>query len=171
MLHPDLAIRKSPLSGKGLFAKKTIPKGTIVWKLEGEPARIYTENQYKKFAKRYKKILNKYAYKDNYGKIIYLLCNSKFWNHSCDPNATPINNKLDMDIAIKDIKPTQEITYDYAFLLLDSQKIQKCKCKSKNCRVLIKREPQNSRIINRLSKLAREASRQLNKVKQPLLKP
>src|SRR3989338_11681580 len=108
MLHPDLVVRKSTISGKGLFAKRFIPKGTIIWKLQGEKYKTYTQSQYKKLSNSYKKTLKKYAYQDNKGNIIYVIGKAKFWNHSCDPNTVPINENLSIDITVRDLKPNEE---------------------------------------------------------------
>lgn len=57
-----------------------------------------------------------------------------FINHSCNPNCG-IKGKNQI-VAIRDVQPGEELTYDYA--MSDSYDYQlKCNCGSKNCRGMI----------------------------------
>lgn len=62
---------------------------------------------------------------------------SDFLNHSCDPNVG-MDDCLTV-IAIVDIAPKTELTYDYAFCEADENwKLKsKCNCGSNNCRRVI----------------------------------
>jgi len=165
MLHPDIVVKKSSLDGKGLFAKKPIPKGTLLWVLTGRD-HIYTPRQYKKLSQAYRKNIDKYVYFQN-GKLVFLTDNAKYWNHSCNPNASHFW-KIGMDIALRDIKRGEEITYDYALLLAPTEKLL-CKCGAKNCRRIIKHESPNSKIAKKLNRIARDAAKEIKNVRQPLL--
>ena len=57
-----------------------------------------------------------------------------FLNHSCNPNCG-INGNLKI-ASIREIKPKEEITIDYAMAGSSDFKM-KCNCKSKNCRKII----------------------------------
>ncbi len=166
VLHPDIIKKKSKLSGSGLFAKKDIPKGTIIWKFGN--VRIYTKEQYDQFSDRYKAILRKYCYEGDNKTLVYCIDDSKYFNHSCNPNTMSINTE--MDIAIKDIISGEEMTYDYGCWFLKWNEPFICHCQNPNCRHIIKREPPDSEIIKRLTHLAKEAERNLPNVAQPLLK-
>jgi len=166
MLHPDICVKKSSIEGKGLFSKKRIPKGTILWRFKDD--RVYTKNQRKKFSKKYKALLKKYGYEDEKNNLIYCTDNAKYWNHSCEPNVAGFNEE--MDIAIKNINPGEEITYDAGFGRWTCLPIKRCNCGSINCRRTIKKEPENSRIILKLDSLVKKASKDLLNVKQPLLR-
>ena len=155
MLHPDIKARKNSIEGRGLFAVRKIPKGTIVWKL-GKTDRIYTQAQVKSFSERYKKILKHYGYFYQ-GRIVYLVDDSKYFNHSCDANVVPFG---EMDIAMRDIMPGDEVTYDYGFLMDGSvgEKMQ-CHCGSKKCRVTIVAFKNNSAIAKKLEDEGRKAGK------------
>jgi len=164
MLHPDVVTNKSSIEGTGLFAEKKIPKGTVVWRFDSKTEKVYTKNQYNKLSKRYKSLLRHFAYWDEEGRLVYCTDNAKYWNHSCEPNVSRVDG---IDIAIKDIQPGEELTYDYALLMSESSKPIKCNCGSKNCRRVISRDP---KIIKNLHAIARSVLVNSPKVKQPLLK-
>lgn len=169
MIHPDIVLRKSKISGRGLFAKKKIPKGTILWR-EGQD-RIYTLEQFKKFSKRYQKIVERYSYEWN-GLIHHPTEIDKFWNHSCRPNAAPsLSARDEMDIAIFDIESGHELTYDYGLLMGKIDCALMCKCNEPSCRKIITRANNSSKVTKNLTKLARDAEKFTAKVRQPLLTP
>ena len=61
-----------------------------------------------------------------------------FTNHSCTPNTgirlTPKGTKI---LAIRDIEPHDELTYDYSTYLSNPYEILACTCGAGNCRRLI----------------------------------
>lgn len=152
-LHPDIIKKKSIVSGYGLFATKDIPIGTVIWKCGN--VRIYSKEQYDKFSERYKKILRHFCYEGVNETLVYCIDDSKYFNHSCDPNTMSLNSEK--DIAIKDIIKGEELTYDYGYWYLKWNEPFLCKCGSKNCRGIIKREPQNSLVVKNLERLVKEA--------------
>ncbi len=164
MLHPHIIVRKSLISGCGLVASKKIPCGTIVHITSNE--RVYTVKQYNNFSRRYKAVLRKYAYEDENENLVYLTNSAKFWNHCCAPNTAPF---MDFDIAIRDILPGEEVTYDYAFLHPAWSKPMRCTCGVRNCRGEIRRESSTSKVIKRQQSLAEQASKRIAHVPQPLL--
>ena len=166
MLHPDVIVKKSKIAGRGLFAKRKISRGTILWRLKD--FRAYDKKDLKKFSKKYADMIKKFAYEDWDGKLIYCIDKAKFWNHSCNPNSAPLNEET--DIAVMNIQKGEELTYDYAVLLKDFEAPVRCKCGEKNCRHIVKRLKRNSKIVKALYARAKRAARSLKKVKQPLLK-
>jgi len=58
-----------------------------------------------------------------------------FINHSCDPNCETdeIKGKIWI-IAIRDIRPGEELTYDYCLFDGDADDPAHCHCKAKHCR-------------------------------------
>jgi len=168
VLHPDVVLKKGGIFGKGLFAKKKIPMGTIVYKVKDD-VRIYSINQYNKFSKRYKAILTKFGYQED-DKIIHHVDNTRQANHSCDPNVYVMpDDRGYMDIALRDIESGEEITWDYGVILVKWHKPIKCKCGTAKCRDTIYRLPPNSSVENNLISLGRKAKKNVLKVKQPLL--
>lgn len=137
MVIVPTVVKKSPVAGKGLFAAKKIKKGQAITKT-GIKERHYTVSQYEKFSRQYKKLLENFSYWDYDPKngrriIVYPFDNIKYLNHSCEPNV--INNG-DVDLAAKDIKPGEELTYNYAPLLIRGEAF-KCACGSANCKKVI----------------------------------
>lgn len=57
-------------------------------------------------------------------------------NHSCNPNLAIVPNRFGAYdfIAIHEISPDVELTWDYATTEFDSIAVQVCLCSSKNCR-------------------------------------
>ncbi|MEK7507355.1 MAG: SET domain-containing protein-lysine N-methyltransferase [Patescibacteria group bacterium] len=164
MLHPDIRVSKSKISAKGLFAVKKIPRYTVVWKFSEHDSRVYEKPALKKFRQKYRQTVAKYSYVAPNGKIVYLLDASKYFNHSCDPNVIPLGKNS--DVAAGDIMPGEEITYDYAILMDADEKAITCRCNSRNCRHLIKRD---RKIDDYLTKKGFKMLTSLNKVRQPLL--
>jgi len=165
MLHPDIVLKRSPIQGKGLFAAKDIPKGTVV--MVSPVVQEYTRQEYKTFSFRYRAILKKYASGDSSGNLIYHTDNVKYWNHSCNPNTTYVG---DVEIAIKNIRAGEELTYDYGLIHPIWLPPMKCYCGSPNCRGIIVRVPDNSLIAQRLHSAARNALKNALEVSQPLIK-
>ena len=169
MLHPDIIIKRGSISGKGLFAKKRIPTGTVVYVVRND-IRVYSKKQFNKFSDRYKCILEKFANEDEDGRIIHHTDGAKYGNHSCQPNCNALSTwEGGMDIALKNIEKDEELTWDYGTIILHWRKPVKCHCNSKKCRKQILRIPQNSKITKNLKSLTRHAQKHCLKVKQPLL--
>ena len=168
MLHPNIELRKSRISGRGLFASSFIPKGTVLWIHVPSLEITYPYDQFDKFSKKYQNYLIKYAYWWK-GKICLGKDNSKYWNHSCDPNAAPVPSNPDKwDFAIKDIQKDEELTYDYA-LFMDHTSFP-CQCNSLICRKKVNRLNGNTTHIRKLKSKAIEAEEFLKIVNQPLVK-
>ncbi len=71
------------------------------------------------------------------GRVVFMQSPEVYINHSCDPNTyvKTIDDKRNV-IAIRDIAPKEEITYDYA-INGDYEWGVTCRCGSKNCRGVI----------------------------------
>ena len=167
MLHPYIELRNSRISGRGLFTSSFVPKGTVLWAHEPSLETTYRYDQFDNFSKKYQDYLIKYAYWWK-GKICLGKDESKYWNHSCDPNTAPVpSNSNKWDFAIKDIEKDEELTYDYA-LLMDHTSFP-CRCNSVNCRKKVIRLNGNTSHIRKLKTRAIVAEEFLTIVHQPLL--
>lgn len=131
VLHKDIELRKSSIEGKGLFAKKLIPKDTIVWELNSSEKRL-TLKQLSALPWEERKL----AYQQG-NKYIIVTDGSEFINHSCDPNLWWETDESFS--ARRDIKPDEEITYDYSSSDINPKSMPpiECRCGSKNCRKII----------------------------------
>jgi len=108
-MHNDIEVRDSPIHGKGLFAKKLIPKGTITWIIDLEQVEVYTGEQYHKSSLKKKEEIRKYGL--NKGDLTFLMLDdSNYENHSVSPNIT---NYGSYEISNKDIQPNEELLIDY----------------------------------------------------------
>lgn len=123
-------IKKSSIVGKGIFAKKKIKKGELICIWDGDLAN-------EKMLKLLSPKEQSYALQI-YDNFWYVTFNRKsleatdFFNHSCDPNIG-IKGQVVL-VAIRDIKPGEEITFDYSFTEADPKYKFECYCGAKNCR-------------------------------------
>lgn len=124
--------------GKGCFAEWPIEKGETICFFEGEE--LCWEEFYKRYIEGRLRLddplqISETEYIQLYKPYIY-------FNHSCNPNSGfRGQNEL---IAIKNIKPGEEIFYDYSTVSWDDrwtsihgQWAMKCECREKNCRYVI----------------------------------
>lgn len=118
--------------GRGVYAKRNFKKGELIWVLDGkEVSEIDCD----------KMVADGLVNNDDPLQISqdsYLLLDkfSIIFNHSCDPNGA-LKGRSTM-IAIKDIKPGEEITYDYSALVPPYNHtfttMTNCLCGSIKCR-------------------------------------
>ncbi len=135
-----ITVRNSRIHGRGVFAKKDIPKGERIieyvgeriTKAEAERRGHHHVNLHKKnetLGAVYIFELNKRY--DIDGNVSYN--KARFINHSCDPNAEPeiIRGKIWI-IARKNIKKGDEIFYNYGY---DFESFQDhlCRCNTDRC--------------------------------------
>lgn len=114
MIHPHTELTFiSPEIGYGVIATKFIPKGTITWAFD-KLDRSFTQAEYEGMEDVYKDILYKYCYRDNKGNYILCWDNSRFFNHSFNSNC--ISTAYNFELAVRDIKPGEEMTNDYGYL-------------------------------------------------------
>ena len=130
-INPKTEVRGSHIEGKGLFAKEKINKGEVIHVAEGN---ILTLEESKALSEDQQNLC--YEIEDD-----RLLCPKDFnnltddWyiNHSCNPNSGSASDWFTL-IAMQDIEPHEEITYDYAMTDADPEWCMNCRCGAKNCR-------------------------------------
>ncbi len=94
-----------------------------------------------------------------------LVCQTRWFNHSCDPN-TEVHSDWDHEtnsirawwVCERDIPIGEEITYDYAFT---AEVAEACACGAANCRgLIIDESPENlARLPEHLRPLLRQPAR------------
>ena len=138
--HPNLVVKSSPIAGKGVFAKAAIKKGEIINVFTGL---IVTKEEYEKLLKLFGDTIEDYKTKlaDNFYLISMVddktvLEDEDFINHSCNPNVG-VRGQV-MMAAMRDIKPGEEVTFDYAMTDNDPEDDFICKCGAKNCRKMVR---------------------------------
>lgn len=128
-VHPELvAVRRSPLAGKGVFAIAPIPRGTRVLEYTG----IKITQEEAEDRDHVDRVLlfdlgNGWVIDgDPWGTAAYV-------NHSCDPNCHTevIRGRLYV-IADRDIAIGEELTYDYMFD--PDAEVYLCRCGTAKCR-------------------------------------
>lgn len=131
ILSDKVEIRESITHKKGMFAKKTIKKGEIVFIKGGhilKREQIFSSG-----------IINSYHPIDD---LYYIgATNAKeendiklYVNHSCNPNCG-IRGEITF-VVIRNIEESEELTIDYAFLDNEDYNFE-CNCGASNCRRVI----------------------------------
>lgn len=157
LINEHLVIKNSKIHGKGIYARKNIPKnkkliqyvGNIVNKKQGD---IIADKQSKRAEKNKNKgAVYVFELNDKYDLDGDIKNNhARYINHSCSPNCRVYirNNKIWI-ISKKRIKKTQELTYDYGYDIEEFEK-HPCRCNSKNCIGFIVGESNRKRLLNLL---------------------
>lgn len=136
-----IAVRRSGVHGRGVFAKERIPKGARIieytgrrlpWKEAQELPPLDPNNPYHTF-----------LFSLDNGEVIdaTLGGNESRWiNHSCDPNCETFEEDDRIFVhALRALKPGEELFYDYKMVPSDrrTKKVEKefaCFCGSAKCR-------------------------------------
>ncbi len=116
-----LAVRRSH-SGRGLFADERIPKGSCIIEYIGRPT---TDEELKSNR-------GKYLFWTGRNTMIdgYIPANTaRYINHSCAPNCEiAIRNRRVFVFALRNIKPGEELSYDYGEEYFERHLKGKCRC-------------------------------------------
>ena len=129
-LAPGLEVRESPIDGKGCFAQRPFPKGRKIAEYAGE--RITTrEAERRALTRRRLRICavdRRWSLDGARGGN-----GTHYINHSCRPNSyMRITRGHILFMALRDIRPGEEITIDYETTLHSDKK--KCRCHAPGCR-------------------------------------
>jgi SET domain-containing protein len=132
-ITPKAEAQKSRIHGLGTVAIEQIHKGEIVGVLGGV---IISSEEIAEYRRR----MGHVGIQVNEN---FFICptsrkeleETEVFNHSCEPNIGYIDSIT--FVAIKDIKPMEELVFDYAFSETFFEPFE-CKCGSANCRKIIK---------------------------------
>lgn len=133
-MNPKLGVRETQKYGKGVFAKKDIKKGETLAIFGGY---VFSASEEEKLPGN----LGDYSLQISESLVIgpayeNEISDSESFNHSCNPNAG-FRGQISL-VAIKNIKKSEQIVFDYAMVLSKSKEAKfykmKCFCGSKNCR-------------------------------------
>lgn len=136
-----LALRRSGIHGKGVFARELIPAGTRLIEYTGE--RITQEEGDRR-----------YPWVDSvpYHTMLFTIEDdlvvdggvggnlSRYINHSCDPNCTSVIEERRIYIdSLRDILPGEELSYDYQMIIQGPHTAAEkrrfpCRCGAPGCR-------------------------------------
>ncbi|XP_064620312.1 uncharacterized protein LOC135483383 isoform X2 [Lineus longissimus] len=126
--------------GYGVKCKYAITAGNFIIEYVGE---VVSEQEFKtRMTQMYNNEPHHYCLNLDGGTVIDgyrmgSLC--RFVNHSCEPNCEMqkwnVNGVYRVGLfALRDIKPNEELSYDYNFDNYNLEQQQECKCGSANCR-------------------------------------
>jgi hypothetical protein len=159
-LMDGLEVVRSSIHGYGVRATRVFRRGDLL--LYGDGI-LYREAD--DFDDTYALICPGYELDDRgvEGPSLYwdLTCQSRWINHSCDPNSV-VDTRWD-DVAktvvawwaaLRDIRPGEEITYDYAFA---GHLAEPCSCGAARCRGLIVDPEEVERVPEPLRHLLRDS--------------
>lgn len=165
---PLIETRNSPIHGTGVYAVAPIKKGTRIIEYLGE--RI----SHAEADRRYQ-----LKGDDDGHTFLFIASNrtvidaarggndARFINHSCDPNCeTVIENSRVFIEAIRDIKPGEELGYDYQLTWESTDDpadlaLYACRCGAKQCRgTMLDKEPLDKQKEKERKKKARKKAAQ-----------
>lgn len=138
--RPLFIVRDSRIHGKGVFAAKKIPAGTLIIEYEGE--RISAREA----AKRHNRKGNSnhtFFFSLHNGRVIdgESQGNDARWiNHTCAPNCEAIEENGQVFIyALRDIRRGEELGYDYKLFIEERytptlKRAYACRCGAADCR-------------------------------------
>jgi len=132
LIHPDttLAALGDPL-GIALVATQPMPKGTVVW-AQDELDRVLPAAQVERLPALFGQLRIRFAYRDTQGDYRLPWDDTRFMNHSCEPNC--VVTAFGFEIAVRDIAAREPLTNDYASLHLEDDERIECACGAPRCR-------------------------------------
>jgi hypothetical protein len=130
-LHPDVEARPAGVKGTGSYARRAIPAGATVAAFGGS---VVTRDHLDLVSE------DRRSRSIQIDEHLYLLSSEHpepgdMVNHSCDPSCGLMGSNL--VVAMRDLEPGDEITFDYA--MCDGSDYDEfiCGCESEHCRGLI----------------------------------
>jgi len=140
--RPLFEVRESPIHGRGVFARRPIPKGARIVEYVGE--RITHEEADERYdgddaAGRHHTFLF-IADERTVIDAAFGGSEARFINHSCDPNCEAVNEGGRVFIeAVRGIARGEELAYDYNLeragrYRAEWKKLYTCRCGAESCR-------------------------------------
>jgi hypothetical protein len=114
VMHPATELRQiNPEIGVGVFATEPIPRGTVTWVRDDLDQVISAERLAAVDPIRFTNVRT-WIYRDRTGAYVMCWDLAKHVNHSFSPST--MTTAWELEIAIRDIAPGEEITLDYGTL-------------------------------------------------------
>ena len=154
--NPWLVLRQSKIHGRGVYARKYIPKGTRLIEYTGElisnaeADRRYEDEKMSRHHTFLFILNNRWCVDAAVGGNI-----SRFINHKCDPNCVAwIEGKHIWIDALRDIEQGEELGYEYEYefdpeYTIEDLEFYGCRCGSPKCRGTIVDVPKSKRHLVR----------------------
>ncbi len=146
---PLVEARNSPIHGKGVYAIKPIRKGARIIEYLGE--RISHSEADSRYETKHDDDGHTFLFIASSRTVIDAGVNgndARFINHHCNPNCETVieGSRVFID-AVRDIKPGEELGYDYQLTWESTDEpaelaLYACRCGAKRCRgTMLDREP------------------------------
>ena len=124
-----LKVCRSKIHGTGILLTEPVKKGKTISYIRGKIRRLKIKNL-----------------KDSLSHSCWIGVGKEVWidpgypfrylNHSCEPTAG-VKGKVTL-VALKDLKPGEEVTVDYSLIEGDPAWFMNCQCGNKSCRRVIR---------------------------------
>jgi len=145
----ELRVHPNPILGRGLFATKDIPEGTVICSYDdnggGDIHQLISFDQMEEWRRNDPEKFDyhcRYSYQVDEEHLAAgdIETDAAFYmNHCCDPNVWFAEGKSDPMVARKLIKQGEELCYDYATTETMYLDFEKCVCGSRECRGAVKK--------------------------------
>jgi hypothetical protein len=131
MIHPATKlVFIDEAIGHGVVATELIPRGTIIWVRDPLDQKL-TDEEFQRLLGLHGDALSTYVYVDSAGMCVLCWDIARYINHSCEPNCMSTGLD-DIEIAVRDIHPGEQLTNDYGSLNISF--IFDCYCGTASCR-------------------------------------
>ncbi|HXG50669.1 MAG TPA: SET domain-containing protein-lysine N-methyltransferase [candidate division Zixibacteria bacterium] len=136
-----IVVRKSPIHGRGVFARVRIPKGARIIEYTGE--RISQQEADERYSEAHARSPHTMLFEVNDRIVIDATRRgsaARWINHSCAPNCEVVEEDERIFIeARREIRPGEELTYDYNLQLGEphtraAKRAHACFCGARRCR-------------------------------------
>jgi SET domain-containing protein len=131
-LHADVAVRPSPVAGRGLFATAPIPAGTVVSRLGGRLVDTATLRELIEAGEDY---VDTIVVAADVHLVLAPGNDNRFGNHACDPNLGWADEYS--LVTLHDVAADEELLSDYAMSTVDPGFYLRCHCASYRCRQMV----------------------------------
>lgn len=133
MIHPHTRLHYiNDIIGYGVFATEFIPKGTITYVKDALEPEV-TPEEFASHTPAMQEVIEKYSYIDERGIRIISWDFGKYVNHCCHCNT--MSTGYGFEIAIRDIRPGEEITDEYGIFNIEHP--MPLLCRYSDCRGMV----------------------------------
>lgn len=163
MIHPHTVLRfVNHKKGRGVFATRFIPKGTITYVKDELEIEIPPDDP-RLADPAYKDIIETYSYTDEDGIMVISWDHAKYVNHCCRCNT--MSTGYGFEIAIRDILENEEITDEYG--MFNFRESMQLNCEKSPCRKIVSGFDL-PRYYKKWDDMVKEALSNFSSVEQPL---
>lgn len=133
MIHPHTELRFiNHQKGRGVFATKNIPKGTVTYVKDLLEVEIQPDDP-RLLDPKYRDLIETYSYIDGDGTRVVSWDHAKYVNHCCQCNT--MSTGYGFEIAIENIKAGEEITDEYG--MFNPANTMILSCEKSPCRQIV----------------------------------